>query len=369
MESIKDYGLDLHCQLILDEYRENLPVIQRLQQIVAATIEERINNAKFEVSSVKSRIKTEASLAGKLELKGLKYSSLADITDILGVRVITYYVEDVDKIASIIESVFEVDWANSVDKRKMHQLNSFGYNSLHYICRIPETLYKDESCPQLNQIRFEVQMRTILQHMWASMEHDNNYKTDFETPAEYVRTLNRLAGMLELADDEFSRVRASITQYRRDMQALVADGKLDEVQLNVDTFRNYLALNPFDKLNKKIAATNQAEIHQDSYMPYLEVFKLLGFQTLGDIDSMIRKYSEDAFKLAVLQLGTTDIDIISSTLAPQNLSIVFVLDKGEGINGLCRLFNTLYGESSYNEVRAERIFSQASQLEFMQSKL
>lgn len=368
MEENTDYGLDMHCQMILDEYRENLPVMKKLQTIVMDKVRDCLVNANFVVSSFESRIKTEASLAGKLALKGAKYGSLSDITDILGARVITFYIEDVDKIASIIEGVFEIDWANSVDKRKMHNLNSFGYNSLHYICRIPEKLFYDESMPMLNEIKFEVQMRTVLQHMWASMEHDIGYKSEIEIPREYIRNINRLAGMMELADDEFSRIRSSITDYRRRMQALVADGKLDQVTLSLDTYNNYLNLRPFDKLNEKIAATNQAEIHQDSFIPYLEVFKKLGFKTLGDIDKIIKDYSEDAFKLAVLQIGGTDLDIISSTVAPQDLCIVYVLSKGEGIYGLKNLFDIIYGKSDYNNSRAQRIYDQASQLEFMHGK-
>ncbi len=368
MDEIKDYGLDLHCQMILDEYRENLPVMKHLQTIVMEKVKECLDNANFVVSSCESRIKAEASLAGKLELKGSKYESLSNITDILGVRVITFYIEDVDKIASIIEGLFEIDWANSVDKRKMHDLDSFGYNSLHYICRLPKKLYYDETQPMLNEIRFEVQMRTILQHMWANMEHDIGYKSAIEIPKEYIRNINRLAGMMELADDEFSRIRGSITDYRRSVQALVADGKLDQVALNLDTYTNYLNLRPFDKLNKKIAATNQAEIHQDTFMPYLEVFKNMGFKTLGDIDKMVKDYSEDAFKLAVLQIGGTDLDIISSTVGPQDLCIVHVLAKGEGVFGLNHLFDMIYGQSEYNKSRAQRIYEQASQLEFMQGK-
>lgn len=66
--------------------------------------------------------------------------------------------------------------------------------------------------------------------------------------------------MMELMDDEFSRLRVVLTDYRRQTLALVKSGQLDDVPLSRDTFRNYLELKPFDHLNKRIAAVNQAEV-------------------------------------------------------------------------------------------------------------
>ncbi|MBQ0151009.1 MAG: hypothetical protein KBT08_10420 [Bacteroidales bacterium] len=355
MSETKDYGLDLHCSMILDEYREILPEAEEIKNEVISMLRKAVSDNNLMVAAVEGRVKTESSLAGKLELKGNKYHFLSDITDIIGVRVITFYTDDVDKIAAIAENLFEVDWENSVDKRKMHEIDSFGYNSLHYICRLPG-----------HEQRFEIQMRTTLQHMWATMHHDTGYKSDVEIPSEYIRTMNRLAGMLELADDEFARIRTSINDYRRKVQALVEDGDFEKIPLNGDTYRNYLTLNPFDKLNKRIAAINQAEVHSTSLMPYLEVFHMLGFKTLGDIERLIRDHGENAYQLAVLQIGGTDLDIISASVAVQDLCIVYELERGGGILGLKKLFDTIDGESAYNRSRAERVISQASHLRFMQ---
>ena len=48
-----------------------------------------------------------------------------------------------------------------------------------------------------------------------------------------------MAGMLELMDEEFSRLRNVLVDYRRQMLALEASGQLDGVNLNSDTFRRY----------------------------------------------------------------------------------------------------------------------------------
>ena len=95
--------MDLHTEMLLAEYDAQLPVIQRLQQIVKDSLNQAIDRNGMMVTAVKTRVKTRESLIGKLALKGSKYHSLSDITDILGARVITFYTDDVDRIAAMAE--------------------------------------------------------------------------------------------------------------------------------------------------------------------------------------------------------------------------------------------------------------------------
>ena len=349
-------GLDLHCRMILEEYEEALPRLEELKENVLVSLREALDRAGLIVTTIEARIKTEESLAGKLALKGAKYATLSDITDIVGARVVTFYTDDVDRIASMVEKLFEIDWDNSVDKRRLHQLDSFGYNSLHYICRYPGSEY-----------RFEIQLRTTLQHAWASINHDTGYKSGIEIPREYMRRMNRLAGMLEMADDEFSRIRTELTDYRRRVHTLVQNGRLDDVLLDGDTFRSYLHARPLDTLNKRIAAINQAEIQDAPLSRYLRVLKELQCNTLGDVSRLIKRYEEDAYLLARHQLGNTDLDIISSAIGLQNICIVCILSTGGGKIGLERLFDVLNGHNSQNTALAELTYQQASALPFMQN--
>ena len=362
------YGLDIRESLILDAYRANYAVYQKLETIVRDTLEKAVSEKGLYITALESRIKTEKSLAVKLSIKGSKYSSIMDLTDIVGARVITFYNDEVDMISALVDKLFTIDWKNSVDKRKMHELDSFGYNSLHYICSVPKSLYYDPECPLLNEIRFELQMRTALQHVWANMYHDTGYKSGIEVPSEYLRALNRLAGMLELADEQFSNIRASISAYRHKVESLVSGGNLNDVLLDGDSFRAFLEQKPFEKLNDRIARINQAEIVNVSLVPYLKVFKDLRLRTLGDLSRFIVENADDAYQLALSQLASTDIDIISSSIGVQNLCFVHILKSGAGLDGLVRMFETLGGVNEYNAERAKRVFEVASNLEFLNRK-
>ena len=210
-------------------------------------------------------------------------------------------------------------------------------------------------------------MRTALQHVWSTIEHDTGYKGDVKIPREYMRQFSRLAGMLELVDDEFSRLRLLLTDYRRQIQSLVKSGQLDEVSLSTDSFRSYLELHPFDRLNRRIAAVNQAEIYPVSMMSFLPLLESFGMETLGDVQNFIDGNSDEAYQLALSQLAITDLDILSSSAALQYLCLVYVLKRGEGREGLKAIYDTINGESDANGMLADMMLEQAKTLPFMQS--
>ena len=357
--------LDPHAQELLAQYDHLLPVFTQMEKVIPEKLKEIFDDAGIVVAALEHRVKTKDSLAGKLRLKGGKYQEIFDITDLVGIRVITFYIDDVDKVASIVDRLFDIDWDNSIDKRKAHEIDSFGYLSLHYICRIPESAYSDPEHPEVNKIRFEVQMRTVLQHAWANMNHDTGYKSGVEIPKVYLRNLSRLAGMLELVDDEFSRIRREITDYRRHVQSLVASGNLDEVQLDGDSFKSYLKIGPFDALSKRIASINQAEIQPVDLSRFLPVFRAMGFKTLGDIDKLVKEYSDAAYQIACFQMGVTDLDILSSSVAPQNLCTAFILKNGGGRAGLKLMLDALNGPSEGNGFMADYLLEESKGLPFM----
>lgn len=353
MIRLSPHGIEL-----LDQYQRCRPQLLELMQQVYDQLYNVLREQGVKLNSIEYRVKTEESLIEKLGRKGDKYKNLEDITDLVGLRIITFYSDDVDKVAAIVKNLYVVDWDNSVDKRKLHELTSFGYNSLHYICHLKEG--------PLSGIPFELQMRTALQHVWSSIEHDIGYKGAVKLPPEYRRQFSRLAGMLELADNEFSRLRTTMVDYRRQVNSLVKSGKLDDVPLSTDSFQSFLELRPFERLNQRIAAVNQAEVFPVSLMPFMPILETFRLQTLGDVQRFIDENSEDAYQLALSQLAVTDLDILSETIGLQYLSIVHVLKNGGGRAGLWFIYDTINGESESNMALADMMLERAKTLKFMQ---
>lgn len=352
-----DKNLDPHGKALMQQFRDLLPTLEQLANDAYEMLNNALHKQGIYVTAIEHRVKTERSLAGKLELKGAKYKSIDDVTDLVGLRVITFYTDEVDKVAAIAKGLFDIDWQESVDKRKRHEVTSFGYNSLHYICRL-----------KTGGPRFELQMRTALQHVWSTIEHDIGYKGEVKIPIEYRRQFSRLAGMMELIDDEFSRLRIVLGNHRRQILSLVKSGHLNEVPLSAGSFRSYLDLNPFERLNSRIAAINQAEIYPAPLMPFLPVLESFGMETLGDVQHFIDENSDDAYLLAASQLAVTDLDILSSSTALLNLCLVHTLKQGKGRNGLKSVYDIINGENDDNSLLADIIMEHATTLPFMKKE-
>lgn len=348
--------LSPHTVDLLNAYNAHLPQLEQLAEQVSSMLLKALREQNIQLNTFERRVKTEDSLTGKLEKKGYKYRTIYDITDLVGIRAVTYYTDDVDKVAAIAKQLFDIDWKNSVDKRK-HQLDSFGYLSLHYICYLKEGPLRD--------IPFEIQMRTALQHVWSAIEHDIGYKGAVKLPPEFVRQFSRLAGMLEMADDEFSRLRTAMSEYRRQVHSLVKSGQFSEVSLSTESFRQFLELRPFDRLNQRIAAVNQAEIFPAPMMNFLPILETFRFKDLGDVQQFIDENSEDAYQLALSQLAVTDLDILSESIGLQNLCLVYALKQGGGLYGIKAVYDAVNGEQAANITLAEGVLHLAQQLPFM----
>lgn len=106
-----------------DAFRKYLESL--LPQLIAAE--------KIQPHKIESRLKSRQRLEEKIGRPGKSYSQLADITDICGARIITYFAADVDAVASLLEREFAIDKAHSIDRRQDLDPNRFGYASLHYV--------------------------------------------------------------------------------------------------------------------------------------------------------------------------------------------------------------------------------------------
>ncbi len=230
---------------------------------------------------VQSRAKDISSFAEKVVRKGWKHAApVSQFTDLAGVRVITHSLMEMNSICEFIQATFDIDEANSVDKRTTFRASEFGYLSMHFVVRIPDSAGKSilgvelPEAPFLFRCKAEIQVRTFLQHAWAGIAHDSIYKNIFQPPMPWLREMNRLAATLEEMDQGFDRFMARLHAYASSRNVYLTP---EDREAEIETLKLILENEP-DPDRKSLHALRIAEIHKtvenwqamvETLMPFL----------------------------------------------------------------------------------------------------
>lgn len=223
---------------ILIQYEEKSPLYSSFSLKVEKILTKLCKN--FSIHQIISRIKTKESLVQKV-IKKNKYEKLDDITDVLALRIITYFEDDISKIEEILNKEFKIDWENSIDKRNI-EIDKFGYRSVHYILQLNDRRAQTAGYAEYKDIKFEIQIRSILQHSWAEIEHDLGYKSFTEIPQKAKRTFYRVAALLEQADIEFTKLKKEIQDFENTISKNLKS-KEKSIEINESTIIAFVKKN------------------------------------------------------------------------------------------------------------------------------
>jgi ppGpp synthetase/RelA/SpoT-type nucleotidyltranferase len=207
---------------------------------------------------VQARAKAFPSFAEKMARKAARYMALGiQPTDLCGARIITETQAEVDHVSAVIRDTFSVDDENSVDVRTRLKAAEFGYLSVHYVVQLRgKEIFGIPVPPEIKDRKAEIQVRTLLQHAWASISHDRIYKASFRIPEHFRRQLARMAALLEEADGQFGSSVLALDSYKLHYGAYMdADRLAEEMEVLKTVFEN----EP-DPARKPAAALRLAQI-------------------------------------------------------------------------------------------------------------
>lgn len=261
---------------------------------IESVISDFLDTEKIVVHSISCRCKAPDSLERKAQKryeKNTPYLSLEEVTDLAGVRVITHFSSDLDRIADLVEREFEIDFANSVDKREYQDPEKFGYASIHYVVGFKSTRLDLPEYSKYAGLKAEIQIRSILQHAWAEIEHDIGYKASVEIPRDVRRRFSRLSGLLELADQEFEAIRTELDVYDKAVRES-SDFELSSIAIDKTSLDSFILSNEYVRsLDQEISDVLEAELCEPSFSTgELLALDFLGFKSLGDIFAGLKKH-------------------------------------------------------------------------------
>lgn len=303
---------------ILKDYDSNKCLFDNFKEAIEHQIKSILHTSEINVNSITSRLKDKESLKGKIDKKGNKYSSISDITDIVGVRIITYFSEDVDKVAEIIEKEFDIDRENTIDKRDALGDDKFGYCSLHYVVRMSKQRLKLREYSAYKDLKCEIQIRSVLQHAWAEIEHDIGYKSAITIPKEIRRKFSRIAGLLELADKEFNEIRTSLHEYENKASNNIDKEDFIDNDIDAVILETLVKHNPdIIELNNHISELMSSKrlVEFDNYQAERTIKQLnwFGISKVGQLLNTISGYKDFALKLSSKKLKDYKPDSLAIT--------------------------------------------------------
>lgn len=249
---------------------------------------------KSKVHAITYRVKELDSLITKIVDKD-KYNDLAEITDICGIRVITNLESDIEHVEKILRQNFQIDEDNSCDHRK-RPANDFGYLSLHLVLSLGQNRENLAENSQLKGLKAEVQVRSILQHAWAEIEHDLGYKSKEDIPEDLKRGSNRLSAILEAADLEFVRLKNLKLSHIQKAAAAIAS------KSESTTLIDSINIQVLDEKNGTLNAVrgmlqNKYEVKFIKKSNYKNVFLKLKFFQIGSLEQLEKDLNKNKDKL------------------------------------------------------------------------
>jgi ppGpp synthetase/RelA/SpoT-type nucleotidyltranferase len=262
---------------------------QDLAEAAKNIIEEALKRRNILIHSIQSRAKDPRSF-GKKAAKPSKNDPnkpmypypLTDITDQAAIRIITFFPKTIEEISQLIKAEFHVIEYSDKGESLIEE-ERFGYLSVHYLVTMSNTRRYLPEYQRFQATKVEVQVRTILQHAWAEIEHDIQYKSLLTIPRDIKRRFMALAGLLEIADREFQSIQDADRDLTEKAETLIAKGDLNQVEITPSALKIYL--------DKKLGADGR--MSSFSYDWTAQLLLRLGFKTLEEVEKCIQPYNDE----------------------------------------------------------------------------
>jgi putative GTP pyrophosphokinase len=257
-------------------------------------VEAILQDAEIPYQSIQFRVKSADKVKKKFLNPDKNYKQLDDITDLAGLRIITYYEDDIDRVAKVIKREFDFDPKNSVDKRETEP-DRFGYSALNYVCRHSPKRTSDVEYKKFAGVCCEIQITSILRHAWSEIEHDW-YDLRDAYPRSVKRRFYRLAALLDIAESEFQDLRQQKADFERSV-ALRVEAKSPDVLVDAVSLRPFIEQEPIVKeidetVSKVLKTEPTAELTDATLEAKARALTLGGISTLQALRAALSKYKD-----------------------------------------------------------------------------
>jgi len=270
-------------------YKTTRELYDEFAEKVSHIIGEILDAEKIDYAYLEWRSKEITSFEKKLKRGIVKDGH--EMQDLAGIRIVCYISPVVEKTSKLIKQNFKINEKLSLDKSKILGEDKVGYQSIHFVASLSDNRQVLPENKKFKDLQCEIQIRTILQHAWAEIEHEKKYKFSGELPKGIPRRFNLIAGLLELADKEFVSISKLIDEYSEEVKNKTKTGKLN-IPINATSLMQYL-LEKHKKI-ENVTPTFRTLTHMQSCLITLELFEIKTLEELDKIlsDDLVKAYSK-----------------------------------------------------------------------------
>ncbi len=327
------------------EFEQRKELLEEVCTKTKSLIEDCLKDAQLRYQSVQARVKNGKKLRAKYLDPEKSYAKLDDITDQAGLRVITYYDDELDRVVELVKSEFTVIPEKSVDKRVIEP-NKFGYRAINLVCTHSEKRKSDVQFKKQANVTFEVQVTSVLGHAWSEIEHDW-YDLKETYPAYIKRRFSRLAALFELAESEFVSLRDQRTSYRRSVgvqvEAELPDVPVDAVSLKAFTYGEPIVAQVDERISQ-ILERPIGETTDKVFERWAKAAQAVGLTTVQTLRESMKRHEADIPEYVKQSIPIWETEMVRDAPIGRGVSInqlATILAAAEGEDKLAHFWNSL----------------------------
>jgi ppGpp synthetase/RelA/SpoT-type nucleotidyltranferase len=290
------------------QYEEKLFALEKFAKSIVTQFNEIFENEKIELGfPLQMRVKKWSSIFEKIDSKRFNVKkSVLELQDLIGLRIILLSLSDLNKIDEILRKDF--DFVKSYNPAEKLNFDQFGYSSLHYVLRIPNSWKSVPSFKVTEDFQFEIQVRTLSQHIWAETSSAFEYKTEQNIPRSLLRSVGRISALLETVDFEIDRLIIARKDYKKELENAAVS--FNDENLNVDLLESLLVKNLGDRRFSE-------NLHYDLILNEL---KSNSFNTQRDLLDLIYKYK--------IELRNSELEYIQKNRLYKSETAKVIFERG-----------------------------------------
>jgi putative GTP pyrophosphokinase len=267
----------MNIQKLNQQYAQLLPNVSRLKSALLSELGHLMSQYGVTLGvPMEARIKEWPSIEEKITRKTLTLDRITDLDDLVGIRIILLFRRDLHEVDRLIRESLTVLTAEDTAQRLTE--TQFGYQSQHYVVKFHDAWLKVPSYADFGEVKVEVQVRTLAQHIWAAASHKLQYKHESSVPAPLRRSIHRASALLETIDIEFDRLLEERLSY---VQEQLTSSSPDD-SLNVETLKAIL--------DEMLPACNKGK--DENYDELLIDLKYFNINTATKLRDLLSKHED-----------------------------------------------------------------------------